>query len=1218
MRIKKLELLGFKSFMSKTVIGFDTGITGVVGPNGCGKSNIVDALLWVMGEQSPKMLRGGSMDDVIFKGSDIRKPSSLAEVSVTLENDGVFPVGYLNFSEISITRRLYKDGESEYLINKVPVRLKDVKEVFMDSGARTYAVIEQGEIERVILAKPEDRREIIEEAAGITKYRTRKEESQRKLETTEQNLLRLNDIILELEKQLGDVERQAKKAQGYKKLSGELKELELKLGSRDYARLNSESLTLREEINKYETEKQDLVGTISKCELDLETRKSQKLTVEEELNDLQNRTVELNTSINTSQAKLEMIEAEKGNIANNAEIRKHEIESLNIRIERGESEISGIDTQAQSQEEVLKKAEGEVSNAESKLNSKIEEYEALQSGMEEKKSKLLEHVQKEITAQNNITNFTERLESNSVKLQRYTNDRSKYEAELSAAKETLSLLEDKFTDGQRKRTELDKELSELKTKRDVLEKSSVEKDKQRDEAKLRLNTVNSRFDLLSDLSKKLEGVSSGVKYIVNSEKWKTNVTGLLADIIETAPEYEKAVAAVIGGNIDALIVDDSDSILGIINNLKKEKQGQACFIPSKLKDSVEENPFTNSGSMLGWLTGNKKPVEFWSVLNFDKKYEPVIKSLFSKVYLVQDVGSALSLWAEAKTTDFVLVTMDGDVIDGRGVIRGGSPEAVGKGLLERKREIKDLEVEKNYLVKKLSGLEIECADINEYSVETASKIDKINLDLSSIAVDVASLSKELDSVRNDFKRQEQRLSETNFEIDQLNFENSHLNKEIESARTLLGSSGDSKLNIENELKGEKSKLDVLAADVEMMRKNVTDLKVYASQVAERFKTVDERRRFLREAIDSDKSRLTALCDENQRASTRVSDLDGEFAGTKDQGHQDMQRLDSVNKEINEIRQRYSDINDAVTGFEKMIRDTRHTLDSRADAVNAVNASLAEISINQGVLKQRFMDKYETDIISVYETYMKEEINEDETREDITSLNRKLGDMGQVNLLAIDEFDKLNERYTFLSAQKQDLVTSMEDLRTAIRKIDDTSKTRFKTTFELVNEKFKKFFPILFGGGTAELVMTDPEDLLTTGVDVVAQLPGKKTENINLFSGGEKALTAISLVFSIFAIKPSPFCILDEVDAPLDDANITRFNEAVKALMDKSQFIVITHNKKTMENFDVLYGITMEDPGISRIVSVKMGDLEKTTSVAKPTGELFPNSSQDTVSLNTTT
>ncbi|HOW17070.1 MAG TPA: AAA family ATPase, partial [bacterium] len=385
MRIKRLELLGFKSFMSKTVINFDKGLTGVVGPNGCGKSNIVDALLWVMGEQSPKSLRGSSMEDVIFNGSDKRKPSSVAEVTIVLENDGVFPAGYINFSEIGVTRRLYRNGESEYLINKVPVRLKDVKEIFMDSGARTYAVIEQGEIERIILTKPEERREIIEEAAGITKYKSRKEESQRKLETTEQNLLRLNDIITELSRQLADVERQAKKAQNYKKTSEELKDLELKLGSREYARLEEKAVELRGQIETFEKEKLELSNTVSKLELDLESEKSRKLGVESQISSLQNKTVELNTALSTAGARLDMIKDEKANIGKNAELRTFEVEALKVRIERTEAELSGIGTEFTSQEDLVNLANQEVDLAEADRNKKLKEFDSVSTSLETKK-----------------------------------------------------------------------------------------------------------------------------------------------------------------------------------------------------------------------------------------------------------------------------------------------------------------------------------------------------------------------------------------------------------------------------------------------------------------------------------------------------------------------------------------------------------------------------------------------------------------------------------------------------------------------------------------------------------------------------------------------------------------------------------------------------------------------------------------------------------------
>jgi len=1185
MRIKRLELLGFKSFMSKTVINIDKGLTGVVGPNGCGKSNIVDALLWVMGEQSPKSLRGGSMEDVIFNGSDKRKPSSLSEVTVTLENDGVFPAAYLNFSEISITRRLYRNGESEYLINKVPVRLKDVKEVFMDSGARTYAVIEQGEIERIVLSKPEERREIIEEAAGITKYKSRKEESQRKLETTEQNLLRLNDIVSELSKQLSDLDRQAKKAQGFKKITTELRDLELKVGATDYNGLDAKANSLREESAAFEAEREALNNSISQKELELETEKAKKLEVEEELNNLQNQTVNLNTAVNTANARLEMIEAEKNNIVRNAELRTHQIEALKIRIERGESELSAIDNEAVSQEDVLKAANTEVEKAEAELNIKRKDYEAIEVQVETKKAELLEHVQKELTANNNISNFSERLESNLIKLERSETERTKYEKEFNSTKETVALLEANFNGHQQRRIEIEKDLTNVKQQTEGLKNSIQAKEKSLETAKLRLNSVESRLNVLHELSLKLEGVSGGVKYVMNSTQWRSKVKCILADVIDTKPEYEKAVGAVISDYLDAVIVNDDADTVQIIQALKNEKQGQACFVSSALKSSNK----TFKTSIFGWFKG--KAASLADHVTAAPEYQEVVKSLFSNVYIATDLNNAIELWNKADGTDFVLVTLDGDLIDGRGVIRGGSPEAIGNGLLERKREIKELADEKGTLLKVLEGINSEYNELAAKLSTAENRVTELTIAFSETAVSVASVSKELDGSRSDLTRQEQRLSEVKFDIDQLRFENSHLEKEIGSSRITQQESAGKKQILEGEISKFKGALEQAYAELETFRANVTDLKVRASAIAERFKSVDERRKFLLEAFEGDKHRLGELCSENETATSKTQELLQEHERTRTQNHSDMQALDTVNRTITDIRQRYGEVGNGIGELEKQIREARHSLNSKSDAVNAVNATLAGFSVETGVMKQRFLDKYDVDITTAFTEFLTEGFNYDEAKGHVTTLNKKLTDMGQVNLLAIEEFDRLTERHDFLCAQREDLTTSMEDLRTAIKKIDETSRIRFKATFEVVNDKFKKFFPILFGGGTAELVMTNPDDLLNTGVDIFAQLPGKRTQNINLFSGGEKALTAISLVFSIFAIKPSPFCILDEVDAPLDDANITRFNEAVRALMDRSQFIVITHNKKTMENLDVLYGVTMEDPGISRLVSVRLGDFD---------------------------
>lgn len=1192
MRIKRLELLGFKSFMSKTIINFDKGLTGVVGPNGCGKSNIVDALLWVMGEQSPKSLRGSSMEDVIFNGSDKRKPSSVAEVTIVLENDGVFPAGYINFSEIGVTRRLYRNGESEYLINKVPVRLKDVKEIFMDSGARTYAVIEQGEIERIILAKPEDRRVIIEEAAGITKYKSRKEESQRKLETTEQNLLRLNDIITELSRQLADVERQAKKAQNYKKITEELKDLELKLGSKEYARLEERAVTLRSEIENLEREKQDLSNTVAKLELDLESEKSRKLSVETEISGLQDRTVELSTATSTAGAKLDMIQDEKANIGKNSELRSYEIEALKVRIERTEGELAGIGTEFVSQEDLVNAANKEVSDAEAELNKKLSEYAEVDSSVEAKRARIMECVQNELASGNNIKNFEERLESNQIQLEKKQEDRTKYEAELNGIRETLSLLEASFGDNQRKKKELDDELASLRTRHDELKKAVTEKDEAIDSTRMRLGSVNSRLEVLSEISNRLEQVSSGTKFVFESNRWGDVTRGFLADAVTVAPEYEKAVEAVIGEKLDSIIVGDGYNAADIIDALKNESKGQACFIPTDLKPSDK----VFDGSMFSWLTGSKA-VCLADVVTYAPEYESVAKRLLSNVYLVDSIRTALELWKKAKTRDFVLVTPEGDVVDGSGVIKGGSPEAVGSGVLERKREIKELEAERDTVNESLKALSREIDTLNSQSSEVFTRIENLNLGVAGVQQTIALVSKDMEHVREDVRRQEQRLNELNFDLDQLRFENAHLEKEIENSRNTMRSSAELKGTLEAETSTERARLDQLTAELDSCRNNVTTLKMKATALSERFKSVEDKKKFLEEGINTDKERLNTLYSEGERSGNRIKELENEYSENERIKHESMIALDDVNRQINEIRLKHADFLEQINGLERNIKESRHALDEKTKSASEINTRLSEISIEVGVLKQRYLDRYEADLNSIWTNYKDLEINEEEAKEEASVLNRKLADMGHVNLLAIEEYDKLGERHQFLSVQRDDLVRSMEDLKTAIKKIDETSRTRFKATFEMVNEKFKKFFPILFGGGSAELVMTDPDNLLETGVDIFAQLPGKKTQNINLFSGGEKALTAISLVFSIFAIKPSPFCILDEVDAPLDDANITRFNEAVRALIDRSQFIIITHNKKTMAMLDVLYGITMEDPGISRVVSVRLGDFDPTDKIS---------------------
>ncbi|MEI6092968.1 MAG: chromosome segregation protein SMC, partial [bacterium] len=863
---------------------------------------------------------------------------------------------------------------------------------------------------------------------------------------------------------------------------------------------------------------------------------------------------------------------------------------------REESELSNINNEFSSQEEILKNANAEAEQAQTQLDSKVAEYEGLETQTEDKKSILLGHVQQELTAQNNKTNFEERLESNLIKLERHENDKAKYESELNNIRETLGLLEGNYNDKQVRRSELDGELGGLRNRQNELKNVFSAKENERNEARLRLNSVHSRLEVLFDLSKKLEGVSSGVKHILNSGRWTDRTRGLLADVIETSPEFEKAVSSVIGRNLDSIVVDEGWASVDIIRSLKEENQGQATFLPSNLRR--DNNVGNRSGDLFG--SNKNRTTYLLDHVNCEGKYTNLVETLLSGIYVVDDINTALDIWNNSSSTDYVLVTREGDLVEGSGLVKGGSAESVTNSLLERKREIKDLEEQKNQITVTLNGLEQECSTITNELNELDGKINNCNTGLSNISMELASLSKELELTRENVKRQEQRLGETSFDLDQVRFENNHLTKEIENAINVLSSSGEAKRNLEEELRNDKSRLDAIGSELENLRRSVTELRVNASTIGERFRSVDERKQFLQEALNGDRDRLNNLYGEGERSQNREAELTGDYENTKNQIHADMENLDNINRQITEVRDKYNALSESIGNFEKNIKEIRHELNLKNESINSINSKLANFSINTGVLKQRLIDKYEIDIttMSLDGVSTGDGFHKDQARERIVELNNKLTDIGPVNLLAIDEFDKLNERSTFLIAQRDDLNKSMADLRTAIKKIDDTSKVRFKATFEMVNEKFKKFFPILFGGGSAELVMTNPDDLLETGIDIFAQPPGKKTQNISLFSGGEKALTAISLVFSIFAIKPSPFCILDEVDAPLDDANITRFNEAVRALVDRSQFIIITHNKRTMEMLDVLYGVTMEDPGISRLVSVRLGDVQENTKILK--------------------
>lgn len=1193
MKIKRLEIMGFKSFMAKTVINFDADLIGVVGPNGCGKSNILDAFLWVMGEQSPRSLRGKKMEDVIFCGSANKKPSSVAEVSLVLENDGVFPASYLNFSEITVTRRLYRDGESEYLINKIPVRLRDVKEVFMDSGARTYAIIEQEEISKIIVSGEQEKRAIIEEAAGITKYKIRKEESSRKLEKTEQNLLRLNDIIVELEKQLSQLEKQAKKAAKYREIKNELKEIEIKTSVFNYLNIDKDLSILREKLKSIESRKEDLEVNISKFDLNLETKKAEKNEIEEKLTMLQEETVVLNTNIHKAKAKLEVIEIELRNIDQNKDIRVHELSALNVRLERGNRELEAIENDYISHEEIVNKATEEFKQANDTLNLKLRNYEEMLAELDDKKSKILEIVQREITAKNNITNHSARLEINISKEDKYLSDKEKSESDFIKTKEDLTKLENNLKDFNNQKIKFLESMDSFTQKNkdfiEMLESKKIEKEGYVS----KLNEIKSRLEVLFELTKKLDGISNGTRHVVENPNWEPQVKALLADVIETTPEYEKAVGAVLGDVLEALIVDSSSSIIGMINDLKRTEAGVACFLPSNMKRVAQSQEEIFKKSFTDRFLNTKTPTSIINNIKFDPKYSDVINCLFANVYVVNDLNSAIDIWYNAKSTDFTLVTKDGDVLKGNGFVKGGSKTYTETNLLERKREIKALKEEREKMSLLVSVAEEDCQVLETEIQKNDTQIQVIKEEINALDVRMASVSKEFDLVKDYFKRQESRISEINFELDQIRFENMNLRKEVEEANNILKNSDGNKSNLELEVQELKQKIDAFSKEVDSCRVNVTNLQIHVSTLKERFKGVEERKLFLSETLEADTLRVKNLKDEESSSLNRKENLAKELEEIKKKSILDIEALDSVNRKILEVKNSYNEVNNFIIDIESKVKEYRSELTKVIDEQGNLNNKLAESSISTGLIKQRIFDKYEVEILSYVDKYDFTEFNLESENEKIAASNKKLQDLGEVNVLAIEEYDSLTQRHSFLISQREDLTTSIEDLKKAIRKIDDTSKSRFKETFDLINEKFEKFFPILFGGGTAKLVMLNPEDLLNTGLDIVAELPGKNTKAMNLtsLSGGERSLTALSLIFAVYSVRPSPFCMLDEVDASLDDANISKFNEVLKVLNDRTQFVVITHNKKTMEMLNLLYGITMEEPGVSRIVAVRLGELE---------------------------
>lgn len=1192
MRIKKLEIIGFKSFKDRTVIHFDQGITGVVGPNGCGKSNIVDALVWVMGEMSAKHLRGSSMEDVIFAGADGYSPMGMAEVSLTLENDGgPFPVKYLKHSEVMVTRRLHRGGESEYLVNKEPARLRDIHEIFMDTGAgsKGFSIIEQGAIGKIITAKPEDRRVLIEEAAGITKFKVRKRESQRKIQSTDQNLVRLQDILGEQRRQLDSLERQAQRAERYRNLKRDLQEKEIVLASKSYLALHAEFEELEKNIAEAREREAGFEAEFSGQEALVQSLRLELLEKEKAVESYQNQ------------------HGEAQKFTRDLEF---QIRELNFEIEqtRRSSEMTGSileQSRARSMalEEDLNRVRSELATASEKYQQvkalsieKSAEFQTVQARIQTVDAELTDRRREMLTVSQSETHWGAREQSLTEKI---SEQQSRVEHVHSVTNELSNQRQDfekrrnqifsKLEVERQMQLDIMKDVGNFEENRDLLQKQVEEKQTEVGQFKDSLNEVASRLYGLENLQANFEGFEEGVKQVMlwqrSQESLQATVDGGMApmqpvaELVEVPEKYELAMEAALGQKLQLLIGNSGDVALNAVDHLKAQNSGRSSFATS------EWTPVSSSESISSINTEAGVETLLQDVVNIPEKHRPVVAQFFKDVVVVDSIRSALRLRALYSGKTFV--TLDGDCLTADGILTGGSASGADSGLLKRRREIKELSQKREEWSGKLALAQLSLEKLEARLEQVSEELENAKKKNNEKEIEIAGLKKDMERAENELSNALSAVTKSQNEASREEAQLARLNEELAEVQEKLIEMRTRRMELETAVNALDEEYRASREGIDGLQKLATELQVETASRGKEVEAMQTRSEMLERSLSEVQGQVAQMSEQTEQSHQTLSSHQVLIESRKLEFEQAVQKTESLFAQLSAAKDVFEQSNAEVRELESNVSKHASIRHQNQTKLSEMQLRLEQVRMKEQYLVDQINERYMMILGDIASQHAGVEVDMIALENEVGELKTKLGKIGEVNLSSIEEYEDLVKRHEFLDQQFKDLVEAKEQLKKVIDRINRICSKRFKETFEQVNERFQKVFPVLFGGGEAKLILIEDPENGEMGIDIISRPPGKKLQNVSLLSGGEKALTAVSLIFSIFLVKPSPFCLLDEVDAPLDDANVFRFNDLVKEMAKRSQIIIVTHNKHTMRVNNTLYGVTMEEKGVSKMVSVKL-------------------------------
>jgi len=1186
MRIQRLDITGFKSFTDHAVFSFADGITGIVGPNGCGKSNVVDAVRWVMGEQSAKNLRGRAMEDVIFSGSESQPALSMAEVSLTMridEGDSLAPP-YAGRAEMTITRRLFRNGESEYLINKTPCRLLDITELFLGTGVgtRAYSIVEQGRVGLIVSAKPEDRRAFIEEAAGVTKYKARRNVAERKMEYTQQNLLRVLDIISELEKRLESLARQAKKADRYKKIKAQMREIELHAASHRFLELQARAKSLEEKLEALGAEERSSYQAVRNLE---DTIERDRRLLEAEDQALQLLQQECHTLVN----RVQLAEARLSHCADDAQQAQQRIgqdrqeqRAVGQRKVELEDAIRGRQAQTQIDEAKCKEDELSVQAAQEQLRRLAQlETELLQRRAREQEI-LVDIASRLANQESDLANLARRRAELHSEATRIRSERDDLRADELVLEKTRHRLAQSIADRRLAATQL--------VERRGLEEIGLDEARQGfadNEVKVislreALSDRRARLSSLEQIKRNYEGFDRGVRSVMlkaGAASSESGVYGLVADVVSAPAQLEKAIEAALGERMQSVIVEDTEKALELIDYLRSTAEGRSTFLPLRAaRESNRRSPELSRPGVVAVAADQA---------SCDEAFAPLVRSLLEDVVIVTDLVAARDL-AKDGAAGFTLVTLGGEVLRPDGAITGGALEGPAMGALHKKREIAELTEE-------IATAEREYNDFLTRHYALQKRIQQSEGVLKGLAktqhaeeLGLAAEERDLHQAVEDLSRIRRQIAAADQRLTGMDEALRALAADEEDAGGRLAQLQLDRAGKEEAIRQVSDELEALKRQTEDASNELTRVRVDVAAHAERLQAARNELSQLCAQLSDAGARQGRLESSIEEAAKKAEDIACSIRLITAERDEHAAKLTMLEQKLAEKRQAQAEFAARIRADEGQLRELRRRLDELTQGLSQLSVEERELAMELEHLMEQVRERHQLELSEELHRFHLQALPSDhESR--LKELRSQVERLGEINLTAIDEHAEVLARCDFLRKQEKDLESSLLQLRQAIARIDRTSRQRFTKTFELVDEKFQQIFPRLFGGGRAALMLTDSDAGGEPGVEIVAQPPGKKLQSVNLLSGGEKALTAVSLIFAIFLIKPTPFCILDEVDAPLDEANVGRYNDMVREISKQCQFILITHNKRTMEVLDTLYGVTMEEPGISKLVSVRMRD-----------------------------